>query len=81
VKELRAKLDAEGADAIVITALDEVAWLLNIRGYDIPNNPVVHAFVTVTSISVNLYVNESKLSHEVKTHLKTHNCYSELCIQ
>jgi Xaa-Pro aminopeptidase len=62
VKELRAALNAEGADAIVVTALDEVAWLLNIRGYDVPYNPMVHAYVTVTSSSVNLYVNESKLS-------------------
>jgi Xaa-Pro aminopeptidase len=78
---LRAKLDAERADAVVVTALDEVAWLLNIRGYDVPNNPMVHAFVTVTSGSVNLYVNESKLSDEVKAQLKTQTCYSELCTQ
>jgi len=78
---LRVKLDAEGADAIVVTALDEVAWLLNIRGYDVPNNPMVHAYVTVTSKSVNLYVNESKLSLEVKAHLKAQSCYSELCTQ
>ena len=76
---MRVKLDAEGADAIVVTALDEVAWLLNIRGYDVPNNPLVHAYVTVTSKSVNLYVNESKLSFEVKEHLKAQNCYSKLC--
>ena len=78
---MRAKLDAEGADAIVVTALDEVAWLLNIRGYDVPNNPMVDAYVTVTSKSVNLYVNESKLSLEVRAHLKTQTCYSELCTQ
>jgi len=76
---LRAKLDAVGADAIVVTALDEVAWLLNIRGYDVPNNPMVHAYVTVTSKTVNIYVNESKLSREVRTHLRAQNCYSELC--
>lgn len=81
VKELREKLDAEGADAIVVTALDEVAWLLNIRGYDVPNNPMVLAYVTVTSSSVNLYVNESKMSPEVKAHLKAQNCYSGLCTQ
>jgi Xaa-Pro aminopeptidase len=81
VKDLRAKLDAEGADAIVVTALDEVAWLLNIRGYDVPYNPLVHAYVTVTTNSVNLYVNKSKLSPEVKVHLKALSCYSEHCTQ
>jgi Xaa-Pro aminopeptidase len=78
---LRAKLDADGADAIVVTALDEVAWLLNIRGYDVPNNPMVRAYVTVTSKSVDLYVNESKLGPEVRAHLKAQICYSELCTQ
>ena len=78
---MRGKLDAVGADAIVVTALDEVAWLLNIRGYDVPNNPMVHAFVTVTSKSINLYVKESKLSLEVRAHLKAQSCYSELCTQ
>ena len=78
---MREKLDAERADVIVVTALDEVAWLLNIRGYDVPNNPMVHAYVTVTSNSINLYVNESKLSSEVKLHLKAQKCYSELCTQ
>jgi Xaa-Pro aminopeptidase len=78
---LRAKLVAEGADAIVVTALDEVAWLLNIRGYDVPYNPMVHAYITVTLDSVNLYVNESKLSLQVKSHLKSQNCYSEHCTQ
>jgi hypothetical protein len=38
IKDLRVKLEAK-----VVTALNEVAWLLNIRGYDIPNNPMVHA--------------------------------------
>jgi Xaa-Pro aminopeptidase len=78
---LRRKLAAEGADAMVVTALDEVAWLLNIRGNDVPNNPMVHGFVTVTYKSVNLYVNESKLSYEGRAHLKAQNCYSELCTQ
>ena len=78
---MRAALNAEGADAIVVTALDEVAWLLNIRGYDVPYNPMVHAYVTVTSSSVNLYVNESKLSPKVRAHLKPQNCSSELCTQ
>ncbi|XP_069700563.1 xaa-Pro aminopeptidase 1-like isoform X2 [Periplaneta americana] len=81
VKDLRARLAVKGADAMVVTALDEVAWLLNIRGYDVPYNPMVHAFVVVTANSLHLYVNESKLSIEVKAHLKTGNCYYELCAQ
>ncbi|KAJ4433963.1 hypothetical protein ANN_16282, partial [Periplaneta americana] len=81
VKDLRARLAVKGADAMVVTALDEVAWLLNIRGYDVPYNPMVHAYVVVTANSLHLYVNETKLSIEVKAHLKTGNCYYELCAQ
>ncbi|PSN45701.1 Xaa-Pro aminopeptidase 1 [Blattella germanica] len=46
-------------------ALDEVAWLLNIRGYEIPYNPLVHAYVIVSADMVNLYANETKLGLEV----------------
>lgn len=37
---LRTELTKMSIDALVITALDEVAWLLNIRGLDVPNEPV-----------------------------------------
>lgn len=41
VDRLRAELPKLSVDALVITALDEVAWLLNIRGQDVPNEPVL----------------------------------------
>lgn len=39
VAEVRAEMIKAGADMLVVTALDEVAWLLNLRGNDIPYNP------------------------------------------
>ena len=81
VKDVRKKLKSVGADAMVVTALDEVAWLLNIRGYDIPYNPLVIAYVIVTHDEVNLYANESKISIDVQLHLRTGNCFSELCVR
>lgn len=50
--------------------LDEVAWLFNLRGSDIDYNPVFFAYALVTLDSATLYINENKLSKEVKEHLE-----------
>ncbi|CAL5324768.1 unnamed protein product [Camellia sinensis] len=70
VKDLREKLKQEEARAIIITALDEVAWLYNVRGNNVSYYPVVHAFAIVTSLSAFFYVDERKLSSEVNSYLK-----------
>lgn len=70
LKDLRKKLAQEHARGIVLTALDEVAWLYNIRGKDVAYCPVVHAFAIVTSNSAFIYVDKRKVSVEVKTHLE-----------
>ncbi|XP_057499938.1 aminopeptidase P1-like [Actinidia eriantha] len=49
LKNLREKLKEEEARAIIITTLDEVAWLYNVRGTDVSYCPVVHAFAIITS--------------------------------
>ncbi|GLJ13946.1 hypothetical protein SUGI_0222910 [Cryptomeria japonica] len=69
IYDLRAKLDQEKAGAIVITALDEVAWLYNIRGSDIAYNPVVQAFAIVTKASAFVYVDKKKVTPEVEKYL------------
>ncbi|CAA7404257.1 unnamed protein product [Spirodela intermedia] len=69
LKDLRGKLTQEKAYGIVITALDEVAWLCNIRGNDVAYCPVVHAYAIITVESAFLYVDKRKLSTEVIHHL------------
>ncbi|GLU13693.1 hypothetical protein SLE2022_303090 [Rubroshorea leprosula] len=64
------KLANESARGIIITALDEVAWLYNIRGSDVPYCPVVHAYAIVTSNSALLYVDKKKVSSQVKSSLE-----------
>ncbi|KAI6700170.1 hypothetical protein NL676_014494 [Syzygium grande] len=68
--DLRERLTQEKARGIVITALDEVAWLFNIRGSDVSYCPVVHAFAVVTPTSAFFYVDQRKLSSEVSGYLK-----------
>ncbi|WOH00336.1 hypothetical protein DCAR_0519695 [Daucus carota subsp. sativus] len=70
LKDLREHLKQEKARGIVITTLDEVAWLYNIRGSDVPYCPVVHAFAIVTPASAFFYVDKRKLSSEVNSHMK-----------
>ncbi|CAI9110722.1 OLC1v1010791C1 [Oldenlandia corymbosa var. corymbosa] len=70
LKDLREKLVQEKARGIVITTLDEVAWLYNIRGNDVSYCPVVHAFAVVTLTSAFFYVDRRKLSSEVTTYMK-----------
>ncbi|KAH0894042.1 hypothetical protein HID58_056471 [Brassica napus] len=68
--DLRAKLKQESARGLVIAALDEVAWLYNIRGTDVAYCPVVHAFAIITTDSAFLYVDKKKVSNEVSEYFK-----------
>lgn len=58
-------LEENGANAIVLTALDEIAWLLNLRGDDIEYCPVFLSFMYVSKKSSVLYVNRSILSEDI----------------
>ncbi|KAL5819412.1 hypothetical protein ACOSQ4_023254 [Xanthoceras sorbifolium] len=70
LKDLREKLIHVQARGIIFTALDEVAWLYNIRGSDVSYSPVVHAFAIVMINSAFLYVDKRKVSSEVNSSLK-----------
>lgn len=63
-------LRAAGQGATVLTLPDSIAWLLNIRGADIPRNPVVQAFATVDAEGrVGLYADPAKFDAQVRAHL------------
>jgi Xaa-Pro aminopeptidase len=61
LSRLRKSMAAAGAKSIVISALDEIAWLFNLRGRDVPCNPVFYAYAVVTADKVTLYTETSKL--------------------
>lgn len=69
LKELRKELDKKKAAGIIISMLDEVAWLFNLRGSDIPYNPVFFSYAAVTPTTATIYVDSEKLTSEVKDHL------------
>lgn len=69
LEALRKELDKKQSSGFVVSMLDEIAWLFNLRGNDIPYNPVFFSYATITPTEATLYINSSKLSSEVKTHL------------
>ena len=56
---------------MVVTALDEIAWLFNLRGNDIPYTPVFRAYAIVDSKRTILYIPPEKQTRLVKNHLKS----------
>lgn len=66
---LRADLSAREADGLILTALDEIAWTLNLRGTDVHCNPVFVSYMLVTPDRCALYINKVKLTDEVSAHL------------
>lgn len=68
---IAASLKEKGVDAVVITLADSVAWLLNIRGQDIPHNPLVLSYAILHAADARLdwYVDERKITADVRAHL------------
>lgn len=69
IKRILKEVDQAGAGAIFISALDEIAWLLNIRGNDVRYNPVVTSFLFLAPEGSTLFVEEAKIDDDVKRHL------------
>ncbi|KAF2718313.1 putative Xaa-pro aminopeptidase P [Polychaeton citri CBS 116435] len=69
VNDLRKELEKKNAKGFVVSMLDEIAWLFNLRGNDIPYNPVFFSYALVTPTSTTLYIDESKLDRQAKEHL------------
>ena len=70
IAQLRAEMEQCRADLHIITTLDDIVWLLNIRGNDIPCNPVVLSYLTVTKDEIRFFVNPEAVPQQVKTYLE-----------
>ena len=64
--EIRKAMEEKQADVFVLTSLDDIVWLLNIRGGDVPCNPVVLSYLAMTQQEVILFANEKIFPQEVK---------------
>lgn len=73
IKRLREKIKELGATIHIITSLDDIAWLFNIRGNDIPCNPVVLSYAYITLEKVILFVDKDKITKEVEKYFSENN--------
>ncbi|MGN0027330.1 MAG: aminopeptidase P family protein [Clostridium sp.] len=69
--EVRKNMKAKNADYFILSSLDDIAWLCNIRGNDIKFNPVALSYVLVGMDNSNIYVDENKVDSETKTKLNS----------
>ena len=70
VARIRKSLRELHADGMLVSALDDIAWTLNLRGTDVHCNPVFVSYLLIESDKVSLFVDDNKLSPEVKLYLQ-----------
>lgn len=70
---MREQLAKKKADAMIISALDEIAWLLNIRGKDVEYNPVVISYVVLETDKCTLFVDANKVDSPAQNYLDFNN--------
>ncbi|CAH1783979.1 unnamed protein product, partial [Owenia fusiformis] len=73
VQVIRNKMKEKGAGLLVVTALDDVAYLFNLRGADIEYNPVFMSYALITKDFVGIFIDENKLDDTVCHHLQLNN--------
>ena len=70
ISRIRKGLREKHADGMLMSALDDIAWTLNLRGTDVHCNPVFVSYLLISSRDVTLYINKVKLTPEVEAYLK-----------
>lgn len=73
ISRIRKALREQHADGILVSALDDIAWTLNLRGTDVHCNPVFVGYLLISTDKISLFVDESKLTEEVRKYLAANN--------
>lgn len=71
IKRIRLALRAHHADGMLVSALDDIAWTLNLRGTDVHCVPVFVSYLLIASDKVSLFVDEAKVSSEIRVYLES----------
>ncbi|XP_040181248.1 xaa-Pro aminopeptidase 2-like [Rana temporaria] len=74
------EVHAQKPSALLLSALEETAWLFNLRGQDIPYNPFFYSYAMLTNHSIRLFVNTSRVTGAVRNYL-TANCPGPMCVE
>lgn len=70
IEQVRAQMQSQNASHYLIGALDEIAWLFNLRGQDVPFNPVFHAYALFTPHKITLFINTHQVTASVARNLE-----------
>jgi Xaa-Pro aminopeptidase len=68
--KIRQHLKEKKQYGVIVSALDEIAWVFNLRGSDVECNPVFYAYAVITKTDATLYINPEKLTESVRQHLE-----------
>ena len=68
--DIRRIMEGQGAETLLVTALDEIAWTLNIRGGDVHCNPVVVSYLLIGKKETHYFIDQNKVNAKVAGHLK-----------
>lgn len=71
IKRIRLALRAQHADGMLVSALDDIAWTLNLRGTDVHCVPVFVSYLLIALDKVSLFVDEAKVSSEIRAYLES----------
>ena len=72
ISRIQESIAQNGSSAILLSALDEIAWTLNLRGEDVHCNPVFISYLLISTKDYTLYIIENKITDEVKDYLNKH---------
>lgn len=70
LNDIRKKMEEAGAEAVLVSALDEIAWALNIRGNDVHCNPVVVSYLVIGEHDAHFFIQPQKVTAELSAHLE-----------
>lgn len=73
VNQVRQKMKEDNAQTALYAGLEDICWLFNIRGDDIPNNPVTISYALITKEKAYLYIDQKKVNSDVRDYLKAND--------
>jgi Xaa-Pro aminopeptidase len=75
LRDVRKSMEEQGADVLLISSLDDIAWLLNLRGNDIPCVPVFFSYLLIEKEQARLYAMKQAFSEEIKEMLEQEDIF------
>jgi len=81
VEEVRKSMKEKGASVLILSALDDVAWIFNLRGSDIAFNPVFFSYAAVTENEAVLFINPVQVTEQVRQALTTEDMGESVTIK